>query len=129
MIMKLSVAVTTLGIVGCVSAPVPPDRNPSTEASIRGAEEAGANGVPAARLHLQMAKDQETEAQKLTAKGDDRARLALARSQADAELALGLAREASVHAEATRAADDLKAVRGRTVAAPPQTSAPVRSTP
>src|SRR4051812_2254256 len=101
--MKLLFAVTAMSLTGCAASPMPPERNPSTEASIRGAEEAGANGVPAARLHLQMAKDEEDEAQRLLAHGDERARLVVLRSQADAELALGLAREASVHNEAMRA--------------------------
>jgi len=32
-----------------------------SEASIRGAEELGAMGIPAARLHLEMAKDQDAK--------------------------------------------------------------------
>jgi hypothetical protein len=39
--------------------------------------------------------------------------IVLARAESDAELALGLAREVSVHAEAVRANEDLKAVRDR----------------
>jgi hypothetical protein len=37
----------------------------------------------------------------------------MARAESDAELALGLAREATVHIEAVRATEDLKAVRAR----------------
>jgi hypothetical protein len=69
--------------------------------------------VPEARLHLQLAKDQTETAKKMAANGEERSLLVLARAESDAELALGLAREVSVHAEAVRANDDLKAVRDR----------------
>jgi hypothetical protein len=70
-------------------------------------------GVPAAKLHLQLAKDETETAQKMAAAGDQRSTLVMARAESDAELALGLAREATVHIEAVRATDDLKAVRAR----------------
>lgn len=126
---KMIAALGGLGLVACASAPVPAERNAGTEASIRGAQEAGADGVPAARLHLQMAKDQEAEAARMAAAGDERASLVASRSRADAELALGLAKEAQVHQEATRAADDLKGVRARAITAPEPTTSPVRSVP
>ncbi len=97
----------------CAAIQISPDRLEHSQASIRGAEELGANGVPQARLHLQLAKDQNEEAKKMAAKGDDRAELVLARAEADSELALGLAREAEVHGDATRAAEDLKALQSR----------------
>jgi hypothetical protein len=49
----------------------------------------------------------------MAANGEERSLLVLARAESDAELALGLAREVSVHAEAVRATEDLKAVRDR----------------
>jgi len=105
----------SLAILGlsCSSIRIPPGNLERTEASIRGAEEVGALGVPAARLHLQMARDQTLTAKRMAASGDERAVLVLARAESDAELALGMAREASVHAEALRAADDLRAVHAR----------------
>ncbi len=102
-----------LALAGCATLQLPADRLQSSEASIRSAEEMGASAVPAARLHLQYAKDQTASAKKLAEAGDDRALVMLARADADAELALGLAREVTVHSEAQRAADDLKAVRAR----------------
>ena len=49
----------------------------------------------------------------MAAAGDARAVLMLARAESDAELAMGLAREAAVHASALKATEDLKAVRAR----------------
>jgi hypothetical protein len=112
--MKLTMtALATLAIAGCAAVTVPPTELASSEASIRGAEEMGANGLPPARLHLQLARDQTEEAKKMAADGDSRAPLVLARAQSDAELALGLAREAKVHAEAVRATEALAALHAR----------------
>jgi hypothetical protein len=69
--------------------------------------------VPNARLHLQLAKDQTDTAKKMAANGEERSLIVLARAESDAELALGLAREVSVHADAVRAAEDLQVVRER----------------
>jgi non-ribosomal peptide synthetase component F len=98
---------------GCATVTIPPERLESTSASIRGAEELGAQGVPEAKLHLQFAKDQADSARRLAADGDPRATLVMSRAEADAELALGLAREVAVHGDALKAAEDLKAVQAR----------------
>jgi hypothetical protein len=113
MMKELMMSVAVLGFLGCTSVQIPADRLERSEASIRGAEEVGASAVPAARLHLQLAKDQTDTAKKMAAAGDNRALLVLARAESDAELALGLAREVTVHNEALRATEDLKAVRDR----------------
>ena len=110
---KLMLSLLVVGLTGCATVQIPADRLQSSEASIRGAEEMGASSVPNARLHVQLAKDQTAEAKKLAADGDARALLVLARAEADAELALGLAREVSVHAEALRATEDLNALLAR----------------
>lgn len=107
----LFLAISALG--GCASVQIPPDSLQHNEASIRGAEEVGANSVPEARLHLQMAKDQTVAAKRLAADGDGRAILMLARADSDADLALAMAREAAVHSDAIKAAEDLKAVHAR----------------
>ena len=113
MMKELIMSVAVMGLVGCTSVQIPADRLERSEASIRGAEEVGASGVPLARLHLQLAKDQTVTAKKMAANGQERALLVLARAEADAELAIGLAREATVHNDALRATEDLKAVRDR----------------
>jgi len=110
---KTLMSLALFGFAGCAAAPMPAVEMQRSQASIRGAEELGALGIPAARLHLEMAKDQDARAKKMAADGDRRAVLVLARAESDAELAMGIAREASVHASAVKAAEDLKAVRAR----------------
>jgi hypothetical protein len=109
----LLMSLAVLGLASCASAPMPAAGLQRSEASIRSAEELGALGIPAARLHLEMAKDQDAKGKKMAAEGDARAVLVLARAESDAELAMGIAREAAVHASALQATEDLKAVRAR----------------
>ena len=110
---KMMTALAVLALAGCATVPIPAYQLERAEASIRGAEEVGALGVPAARLHLQLAKDETDTAKKMASRGDDRAVLVMARAESDAELAMGIAREAAVHASALKATEDLKAVRAR----------------
>lgn len=109
----LMMSFAVFALAGCAAIQIPSDRLEHSEASIRGAQEVGALGVPTARLHLQLAQDQTATAKKMAADGDERALLVLARAEADAELALGLAREVAVHGDAMQAAEDLKAVNAR----------------
>lgn len=102
-----------LALAGCATVRLPAERLQANAASIRAAEELGAEGVPSARLHLQLAKDQTEAALRLAEEGDPRAPIVLARAQADAELALALAREASVHRAAVKATEELKALKAR----------------
>jgi hypothetical protein len=111
----MTLAAAALVLASCATIQLPSQRLADNEASIRGAEELGAEGVPAARLHLQLAKDQTESARRRAEEGDERAMLLLARAQADAEQALSLAREASVHRAAQKAADELKALEARSV--------------
>jgi hypothetical protein len=113
MMTKVMTALAVLGVAGCASVPIPAYQLDRSEASIRGAEEVGASGVPEAALHLQLAKDETVTAKSMATKGDERAMLVMARAESDAELALGLAREVTVHGDALKATEDLKAVRAR----------------
>ena len=110
---RMTMFLAVLAATGCAAIPLSADRLEHNEASMRAASEVGAAGVPAARLHLQMARDQTVTAKRMAANGDDRAPLLLARAESDAELALGMAREATVHADALKAAEDLKVVQAR----------------
>lgn len=110
---NLFTALAVLALTGCAAIQIPPERLERSQASIRGAEELGASTVPAAKLHLQYAKDQTETAKRLADNGDERAILVMARAESDAELALVLAREVSTHREALQAAEDLKAVQAR----------------
>jgi hypothetical protein len=80
---------------GCATSRPPTERMESSAASIRGAEEAGANDVPRAALHLQLANEQSGRAKVLIASGgQDNMRAAarlLMRASADGELAIALA--------------------------------------
>ena len=113
MLNQLMIPLAILGMTGCAAVQIPPERLEHSEASIRGAQEAGALEVPAAKLHLQLARDQTDLAKKMAGNGDERAALVLARADSDAQLALVLAHSAAVHAEAVRATEELTAVRAR----------------
>jgi len=99
-------------LLGCAAAPVPAERLASAEAGIRAASEVGAERVPQAALHLKLARDQLEVAKGMVESGDrDRASLVFGRAQADAELALTLAREDAARAEAAAVVAQVKALR------------------
>jgi len=105
----------TLFGLGCASAAVPTEKLTAAEASVRAAQEVGANSVPQAELHLKLAQEQVQLARKLSADGDnERASQVLLRAKADADLALALARD-------SQAEKSLEAADGklRSMAVPP----------
>jgi hypothetical protein len=87
---------------GCASTPLPADRMGNAQASIRGAEVAGARSEPTAALHLRLAQDNY------------------------AELALLLAKEHAERAEAQRL---MEQAQGGGVGQPPATPAPATPAP
>jgi hypothetical protein len=111
--LKPLLTLLALALGGCAALLLPADRVARSEASIRTAEELGAAKVPAAQLHLTMAKDQTAEARRLASAGDKRAPVMLWRAQADGELSLNLTREAQLHAEALKAEADVTSVNAR----------------
>lgn len=101
MILLLGIA---LASAACASFPPPTDAVASSLASMRGAEEIGANNVPQAALQLQLAQEEVTRAKKLMADGDnERAHFMALRAGNDAELAIALTRENNARAEAEKA--------------------------
>jgi Zn-dependent M28 family amino/carboxypeptidase len=87
----------------CAGAPKPEAQMASSEGAIRGASEAAQN-VPQATLYIKLAQEQRQQALALIKDGDNgRAHYLLARSEADAELALALAKQARAQQEAQRA--------------------------
>jgi hypothetical protein len=93
----LAVASTALGGgAGCMSRDLPsPTRVASSEAAIRTARELGAERIPDASVHLELAQRQLDRALRYVHEGDDRnAKWMLVRADADAHLALALTREA-----------------------------------
>jgi hypothetical protein len=107
-----------LGLAGCAAGPqvvVPPEQLVKSEVTIRQAEEAGAKQVPSAAQHLQWAHEQTTEARRLLEKNQrDQAALYLQRAEADAQLALALAREAPARAEADRVLQQVQQLQQNT---------------
>jgi hypothetical protein len=84
----------------------------SSAASIRGAEQAGAEDVPRAALYLQLANEQSAKAKVLIASGgEDNMRAAanlLMRASADGDLAIALADSDTDRVAAERALADIR---------------------
>jgi len=97
-------------LVACGSSLAPSERLVTAEAAIRGAQEIGANtSPPRAALHLQLAQEQVDKAKRYIGEGlHQRAELVLRQAQADAELAIALARneEMKQRVEAARSKVD-----------------------
>jgi hypothetical protein len=106
--------VAALGQLGCGSAAVPQEQLTAAQAAVKGAEVAGAPSDPKAALHLKLAKEQVEKAQALIADGEneDAARL-IERAQADADLALLLAREARGKQEAASVQEQIEEIKRR----------------
>jgi hypothetical protein len=78
----------------CASFPPPTDTLANAIASVRGAEEVGADDVPQAALALQLAREEITKARALMAEGENEpAYYQALRATSDADLALALVRE------------------------------------
>ncbi|MEI9948567.1 MAG: DUF4398 domain-containing protein [Pseudomonadota bacterium] len=105
--LKSAVSVSTLVAffaVGCGSSAVPLDRLTDAKATVRAAQEAGAQSTPQAALHLKMANDELASAQKAIDDSDnDRARLLLNQAQSDADLSLAMARGTTEKQQAQQA--------------------------
>ena len=100
-------------LVGCGGAAVPSQQLTSAKAAIRGAEEAGAKTIPKGALYLKMARDHVEEAEGLIEGGKklDVAKHLLVRAEADADLAIVLAKEAKAHHEHAEAKSQLNQLR------------------
>jgi hypothetical protein len=97
---------------GCATAPVNSDRVVAVEGPIRAAQEMGATKVPEAALELKLAQEQSEQAKQAMKNGEkERADMLLLRAQADAELALALAKEGPLASQATTASEEVKALR------------------
>jgi len=98
----IAFAMAAIG-AGCSIAPL---RTEASTSGIRAAEEAGANQLPQASFHLQLAKKELERAEELYATGEQtKAESMLDRAKADAELSLALAREDSEKSEARAAVE------------------------
>ena len=91
---------------------MPHDALSAAQADVKGAEVGGATENPKAALHVKLAKDQIELAQKQINDGDNEEALrTLNRAQADAELALALAKEAKAQGEAAEASEQVGKLR------------------
>lgn len=96
-------------LVGCGGATVPAGDVASAQAAVRAANEVGAQDVPQAALHLKYAREQLDEARRLIEEDrSERAKMLLKRAEADAELALTLAREAQERKKAQKVMADVE---------------------
>ncbi|MDX2052465.1 MAG: DUF4398 domain-containing protein [Polyangiaceae bacterium] len=96
----------------CASLPPPQAQLTQSKSALSAAEAVGASSVPRAALHLKMSKDQIQTAEALIADGEmNQAELVLRRAEADAELALFLARDASTQAQAIEAKKKLEKLK------------------
>lgn len=85
--------VLSLTAIACGGAQLNQAKVTEVQSSVRAAEAVGANDQPKAALHLQLARDEMAEAQRLAQEGDEEnAALVLDRARADAELAFQLAK-------------------------------------
>ena len=97
--------------VGCAGAPRPDDQLVASEASVRTAQEIGAQHIPSAALELQLAEDELQHAKDFIRNGDnDKAKRELVKSKADSDLALSLTKREHALAEADTAQTNLKAL-------------------
>lgn len=111
---KPIVAAMALSIAaGCGGSVMSPSKLAASEASVRGAEEAGARQLPSAALHLKLAQDEIASATALSENGEgEAADRMLARAQMDAELAHALAKEQSAKEAAEAVMNQVKQAQG-----------------
>lgn len=99
----------------CATTTLAAERTAAPRETISAAEEAGAEEIPEARLHLKMAKDQIASAEAALKKGNsDKAKRLLERATADAELALELARLETTRTHAREAWHEVKELQQQT---------------
>lgn len=102
-------ALATAVAAGCASTPLKTEESTS---GIRAAEEVGAADVPQASLHLLLAKEELAKAKVFSANDQpEKAESMLARSEADAELAVALSREDTEKSEAREAVKKVHELR------------------
>jgi hypothetical protein len=108
----LAAALGAFAGFGCGSATPPTERLTTAEAAIRGAMEVDANSLPRGALHLKLAQEQVDKAKRYIEDDmNQRADLALRRAQADAELAIALAREHEMKEKAKSAHQRLERLK------------------
>ncbi len=110
--LALTTVAACIALGACATSPVPAVRLAQSEAAIRSAKEAGAEKVPPAALHLQVAMDELDLARKLIYYGsNERADYMLLRAEADADVALTFTREAAARDAAEKTLIEVQKLR------------------
>lgn len=110
--MRIALPLTALALVACGASAPPTYQLGQSQAAVRAAEELGADDSPQASLHLKMARDHLANAERLMAAEQyDDAGMVLKRAEADAELAVVLAREADERIRAENALRKVQVLR------------------
>lgn len=111
---NLAALLAAFAAYACGGAAVPHDQMTAAEASVSAAEAGGSAEVPKAALYVKKAKDQIAEAKKQIEQGEnEKAEWALQRASADATLALSLAREEALKAEAAKAVAEVEDLKSK----------------
>jgi len=123
MTLHRSCTFAALALSACASGSyVPASHVLGAQNAIAAAEGGGAAQNPQADLHLRLAREQLSSAQRLMRQGATaRADAMLLRAQADAQLALSLAREASAQAEARHMSERIRALSTTSMTQPQPT--------
>jgi len=104
-----------MGLVGCATTPVASEKLVDSKVAIRSARDSGAEQIPAAARHLKLAEEQNRLAEKELEDGNtEEAAHALMRAEADANLAVALAKEAPTRRDAERARERIQALQKQT---------------
>jgi hypothetical protein len=112
--LKPTFVVLLLAVAGCAGGAVPNARLASSVAAVRGAREVGAESIPAASLYVRFSDEEIAKAKNLIANGDnDAADFQLQRAQADAELALSMARESTAQNQAQQSVNQTQNLRAQ----------------
>jgi hypothetical protein len=97
---------------GCSSAPPPNDQLTAAQAAVRAAEEVDAKELPKAALYLKLAQEQIEKAKLwIENRENERALWVLRRAEADAEVAIALAKEKRWSDEADRALKEIQKLK------------------
>jgi hypothetical protein len=114
--MRHSIWVTSaLLLAACGGAAIPQEQLTSSKSAISVAQAEGAPNEPQAALHLKLAQEQVAKAEALIADGDnEEAAQLIDRAQADADLAVALAKEARAKQQATETREQLERLKKET---------------
>ena len=108
-------AAICVALAGCASYPPPNEGLATSVGAVHGAQEAGAEQLPDAALHLRLAQEENEKAKQLISEGEnERATYMTERARADAELALALAHEEKARERARNATASLDKLNTQT---------------